>query len=141
MAFKTVEDARAALEEALPVIPSRYERGVKRADWHSAASSDVAEKNYADGVSRAIATKRRQAKIKAMTNDDWQTAAVEKGARIIGDRVRGALDKYAKNFGDVYSKALDEFKRLPPRTTDWKANITNRLMKTVEAWKKAAGKL
>jgi len=140
MPAKTLEEALRNFETALPYIPARYEAGVKKADWYTAAASDQAEKNYADAISKAVAEKRRQNAIKALSNDVWVKAAVEKGAKIISDRIRLALPKWRENFGAVYSKILDLLPRLPPKTLDWRSNITNRLMPVVETWKKASGK-
>ena len=140
MPAKTLEEALRNFEAALVYIPARYEAGVKKADWYTPASSDQAEKNYADAVSKAIAEKRRQNAIKKLSNDVWVKAAVEKGARIIADRIRIALPKWKENFGAVYSKILDLLPRLPPKTLDWRANINNRLVPVVETWRKAAGK-
>jgi len=140
MALKDVADARAGLEEALPLIPTRYQRGIERARWKEAAASDAAEKNFADAMSKVVSEKRRKKGIDKISDEEWKAASINKGAPIIGDRVRQALDKYEQNFGEVYNKAKAEFERLPPKTTDWRANINNRLVKTVEAWKKASGK-
>ncbi len=138
---KTKEEARANFETAIPYIGSRYEAGVKRADWQGPASSDQAERNYAENVTKAVSEKSRQRKIQAMSNQDWQQAAAEKGAPIIGERVRMNLDKWARNWGPLYDQVVAEVGRLPAKTTDFRANITNRLVKVVESWKKAAGKL
>jgi len=141
MVIKTKEEARANFEAAIAYIPSRYEAGVRKADWATPAGSDQAEKNYADAVSKAVAAKRRQAKIKEISNTEWQNAAVTKGAPVIGDRIRGALDKWASEWGPIYDRVAAKVPTLPSKTTDWRANINNRLVPIVEEWKRAAGKL
>jgi len=140
MVLKTKEEARANFEAAVSYIPDRYRAGVEKADWLTPAKSDVAEKNYADAVSKAVAEKRRQKRIAELTNDDWKRAATEKGAPIIGERIRGALDKWMARWGPMYDKVAAVVPSLPPKTLDWRANINNRLVKVVETWKKAAGK-
>jgi len=75
-----------------------------------------------------------------MTNEDWKNSAINKGAPIIGDRIRQALDKWAANFGPKYDQVVARVASLPPKTTDWRANINNRLVPTVETWRKSAGK-
>jgi len=140
MVLKTKEEARANFEAAVSYIPDRYRAGVEKADWLTPAKSDVAEKNYADAVSKAVAEKRRQKRIAELTNDDWKRAAVEKGAPIIGERIRAALDKWMAIWGPMYDKVAAVVPSLPPKTLDWRANINNRLVKVVETWKKAAGK-
>jgi hypothetical protein len=140
MVHKTLDEARANFEAAIAYIPSRYEAGVSKADWLTPAKSEQAEKNYVDGVQKAIAEKRRQKKIAQMSNDDWKNAAITKGVPIIGDRIRGALEKWKANFGPKYDKVLAKLGTLPPRSTDWRANINNRLVPIVETWKRAAGR-
>jgi hypothetical protein len=140
MVMKTVEEAKANFSAAIAYIPSRYTAGVQKADWLTPAKSDAAERNYSDGVGKAVANKTRQRKIAAMSNDDWKNAAATKGAPIIGSRIQGALDKWAQNFAPVYSKVQTTVSALPPSTTDFMQNINQRLVPTVKAWKQAAGK-
>jgi hypothetical protein len=140
MVTKTKEEARANFENSIGYIPARYASGVAKADWLTPAKSDAAEKNYASGVGAAVAGKTRQKEIAKMTNEDWRTAAQNKGAPIIGDRIRGALDKWSANFGPVYDQVVSKVASLPPKGIDWRANINNRLVPVVETWRKAAGK-
>lgn len=140
MVLKTKEEAKANFEAAIGYIPARYEAGVKKADWFTPAASDVAEKNYGDGVAKAVAAKTRQKKIKTLSNEAWKDAAVNKGAPIIGERIRGALDKWGTTWGPMYDKVTAKVPTLKPKTVDWRTNITNRLIPIVETWKKAAGK-
>jgi len=141
MTVKSKEEARANFEAAVAYIPSRYAAGVKRADWATPAGSDAAEANYAAGVSDAISKKRRQSEVRKVSNSDWQTAAATKGAPIIGERIRQALGKWAAEWGPKYDAVVSKVGTLPARTTDFRANINNRLVPVVEEWKRAAGKL
>jgi len=141
MVLKTKEEARANLESSIAYIPSRYEAGVRKADWQTPAASDQAEKNYSDGISKAVAAKRRQTNIKKISNADWQDAAATKGAPIIGERIRGALNKWSANWGPMYDSVTTRVGALPAKTIDFRANINNRLVPVVETWKRAAGKL
>lgn len=141
MVLKTKEEAKANFEASISYIPARYTAGVRKADWAGPAGSDQAEQNYAAGVQNAITTKRRQTKVRQVSNTDWQAAAVKKGAPIIGERIRGSLDKWANNWGPMYDSVSSKVNTLPPKTTDFRANINNRLVPIVEEWKRAAGKL
>ena len=141
MVLKTKEEARANFEASISYIPARYEAGVKKADWATPAGSDQAEKNFAAAISKVVANKDRQKGVRAVSNADWQTAAATKGAPIIGERIRGALAAWEAEWGPMYDSVSSKVKTLPPATTDFRANINNRLVPTVEAWKKAAGKL
>ena len=140
MVLKTKEEAKANFEAAIGYIPDRYRSGVSKADWLTPSKSDAAEKNYADGVSKAVTNKTRQKGIAKISNEDWKNAAINKGASIIGERIRGSLDKWANNFGPIYDQVASRVAALPPKTTDWRANINNRLVPVVETWRKAAGK-
>lgn len=140
MVVKTLEEARANFENSIAYIPDRYTSGVDKADWAGPAKSDAAEKNYADAVTKAVANKSRQKGVADVSNEDWKSAAKTKGAPIIGERIRMNLSKWAANFGPVYSTVVSKVATLPPKTTNWRNNITNRLIPTVEAWKKGSGK-
>jgi hypothetical protein len=140
MVLKTKEEARANFEAAIAYIPSRYEAGVRKADWLGPAKSDAAEKNFADGISKAVAEKRRQKAIAAMSNEEWREAAATKGAPIIGERIRKALGDWAANWGPMYDQVASKVAALPPKTLDWRANINTRLVPVVETWRRAAGK-
>lgn len=139
--MKTKEEARTNLEASVTYIPERYKAGVSRADWATKAGSDQAEKNFADAMSKAIAAKTRQVKVKLVSNSEWQSRAIEKGAAIIGDRIRGAIEKQAMKWGPIYDRVASDVARLPAKTVDFRTNITNRVVGTVEAWKKHSGKL
>ena len=141
MVTKSKEEAKANFEASISYIPARYESGVRKADWATPAGSDQAEMNYAAGTAKAAANKTRQKGVRKVSNTDWQNAAVTKGAPIIGERIRGSLDKWAANWGPMYDKIQAKVPTLRPSTIDFRANINNRLVPIVEEWKRAAGKL
>ena len=141
MVIKTKEQARANLENSISYIPSRYVDGVSAADWKTPAGSDQAEANYASEIAKAVTGKTRQKAIQATPNTDWQDGAKNKGAAVIGERIRGALEDWSREWGPKYDQVVGVVKGLKPSTVDFRANITNRLVPTVEAWKRAAGKL
>tara|TARA_Y100000310_G_scaffold154415_1_gene153986 strand:- start:11999 stop:12418 length:420 start_codon:yes stop_codon:yes gene_type:complete len=139
--MKTAEEARANLEQSLPFIAGRYKAGVSRADWATAAGSDQAETNYAQATQRAIAAKRRQGAVKQVSNSEWQERSSVKGGAVIEERMRGSLDKQSAKWSPIYSRVQQDILRLAPRTTDYRSNITNRVVGTVDSWKKHSGKL
>jgi len=140
MVVKTKAEARANFEASISYIPARYEAGVAKADWATPAKSEAAEKNFADAMSKAIQAKARQKGVANVTNEEWRKAATEKGAPIIGERIRNSLGKWEAEFGPMYDQVVSRVATLPPKGTDWRANINTRLVPTVEAWRKAAGK-
>ena len=139
--MKTKEEANANLVQSLPFVAGRYKTGVGRADWATPAGSDQAETNFATSMSKVIAAKKRQAQIKLVSNAEWQSRAVDKGGAVIEERMRGALEKQAAKWNPIYDRVLGDMPRLTPRTTDFRTNITNRVVGTVESWKKHSGKL
>lgn len=139
--MKTKEEAKANLEASVAYIPDRYRAGIARADWATAAGSDQAEKNFADSMANAVAKKSRQLKVKQVSNTDWQTAASVKGGAVIGTRIRESLDKQSARWSPIYDRVVADLGRLPPKTVDFRTNITNRVIGTVESWKKHSGKL
>lgn len=139
--MKTKEEARANLEASVSYIPERYKVGVGRADWAGPAGSDAAERNFADAMAKAIAAKRRQVKVKQVSNATWQSLASEKGGAVIGERIRSAIPKQSERWGPIYDRVSSDIARLPARTVDFRANVTSRVMGTVESWKKHSGKL
>jgi len=140
MVLKTKEEAKANFEASISYIPARYTAGVDKADWLGPAKSDAAEKNFGDGVSKAVTNKTRQKAIAAMSNEDWKNGAKNKGAPVIGERIRAALDEWSSEWGPMYDQVVSKVPTLKPATIDWRANINNRLVPVVEVWKKAAGK-
>ena len=95
---------------------------------------------WAAAVQKAISQKKRQEAIRGMSNSDWQNAAINKGAPVIAERIRAALDKWAREWGPIYDQVVSTVQALPPKTLDWRENINRRLIPVVESWKKAAGK-
>lgn len=140
MVLKSKAEARANFEAAIAYIPARYEAGVSKADWATAAKSEQAEKNFADAMSKAIQSKARQKGVANVTNEEWRGAATSKGAPIIGERIRGALPKWEAEWGPMYDQVASKVATLPPKGTDWRQNINTRLVPVVEQWRKAAGK-
>lgn len=137
---KTLAEARANFESAIPMIRPRYEAGVDKATWADKASSSQAEENYATAVQKAISNKTRAKMCREAGDAAWKTGAKEKGGPIIGTRLTAAMPKYEEKFGPIYAGVTADVDRMPPKTVDWRTNIEQRLVKTVESWKKHSGK-
>jgi len=114
---------------------------VSRADWATPAGSDQAERNFADAIAKAISKKSRQVAVRKVGNTEWQSLAMNKGGAVIGTRVSEAMDKWSAKFGPIFDAVKADVTRLPARTVDFRSNITNRVVGTVESWKRHAGKL
>jgi len=139
MVLKTIEQARANFEAALPAIPTRYEAGIRAAVWRQ--PSIAGEANFKAAMSRVVAEELRRKGVEKVTDDEWRNAAVTKGVPIISARIRDALDEWVAVFGPMYDRIRRLVPTLPPKTIDFRANINNRLVRVVEEWKRAAGKL
>jgi hypothetical protein len=139
---KTKEEALENFRTALVYIRSRYEAGVGKADWLGPAGSDASEANFNTAMTKALAEKRRQKAIRALTNEFWRAAAKEKGGPVIADRIRAVLEtKWLAKWGPMYDAVTALLARLPPRGLVWRENIDKRLVPVVEAWVKAAGRI
>ena len=125
---KPLDVARKHFEEALRIIPDRYEDGVKLADWKTAAIQG--EEAYKAAMEIVIREERRKKGIEKTTNEYWQNACIKKGKTVIRERIEAALDKWEEHW-KPYRDALEALK-LPPRTIDWEENIDKRLKPIVK---------
>jgi len=126
-----LEEARKRFEDALAYIADRYTRRMQTVEWVVPASSDEAEKLYADAMAVVIKEKRRMKGIKLRDDAFFRKRAVERGGAVIRERIEAALDDWEaawKEFREVLL-AVD----LPPKTVDFKANIMKRVTPIVEA--------
>lgn len=137
---KTLEQTVENLRQASSLIGPRYTVGINNASWQQAAASDQAEQNYGVGVQQAIANGTRRAGILRVSDADWRTAAVSKGASVIGARIVDALPKYRANFAPILAAMSSAADALPPRTTSATQNVQNRLLPIIAAAQTAAGK-
>jgi len=128
---KDINAAKKNFEDAASLVPERYKQGVSSADWKEAAMSDAAESLYAQKLQEAIQKKKRQKGIAKVSNEEWRSNAVNKGAAKIGTAMRLASNKWATAIAP-YFEALRNLS-LPEKTADPMANIDNRLKRVVEA--------
>jgi len=133
---KPVSEARVNLEASLGTLPDRYIAGVSRADWVGPAGGEQAESNYNQAMQKVLTEKRRSVNIKKAGNQKWQTGALEKGAPIIGSRMRDSLEKWETNFTPVYNAVLRDVALLKPRGLDPMMNIDTRVKPVVASWVK-----
>jgi len=96
-----------------------------------AAKSDQAEKNFAEGVSKAVSTKSRQKALGRLTEQDLNTAMLAKGASSYRTGTSAAKDTWAEEV-EPHLATLDNLK-LPARTTDPMQNIDNRVKGVAKA--------
>lgn len=140
MARKTIQQAAANLQQVAGLIGERYTQGINGADWQTPAASQQAETNWGQGVQAAIASGARREGILGVTNQQWRTAAIEKGAAVIGRRITESISKYSQNFGPILIAMNEEANRLPDRTSSATTNVQQRLIPIIHAAQRAAGK-
>ena len=104
-------------------------------------ASTQAEANYKDGVQKAISNGSRLKGLNKVTDEDWKRMSKDKGAANIAKGMELSKQKYLQNVTPTMNAAISAIKSAPPKTTDYKTNVQNRLLKVIEAQKKAAGKL
>ena len=112
-------------KQAQSRVPAAYAEGVKRtSDWQAKAIQG--EENYAAGVSRAVSEGSRAKGISAVSDSDWQTAALDKGAKRIQAGMAASEGKF--NTGMAKNLATLEGVNLPARTQDAATNVANRVV-------------
>ena len=137
---KTIAEAGKHLEESAATIGPRYKEATAKAEWAGPASTPEAQANYEAGITEANAEGRRVAGISKAGDAKYKKGCAEKGAAVIGDRVRKAKADYEREFGPVLSAMNAASDAAPAHTRDFRANISNRLIPVVEAAKRAVGR-
>ena len=129
---KPIEDAKANIESAAATIGPKYTRGVQTGKpWKENAASSAAESLYNQRMQEVLANQLRQKGIERVTEEDWRTPALNKGAQLIGPAFRLSKDKWARNTAPYLSVIANT--QIAERTTDPMANIDGRLKPIVQA--------
>jgi len=99
---------------------------VKKTGKLDAAASDDAEALYAEKIQKAISKKSRQKGLQRISEADMNKGMQDTGAAAYRNKTAAKVDKMMSNV-EPYLDALDGLEgRLPPRTADRMANLTNR---------------
>lgn len=136
----TIQQAQNNYQNSIAIVPERYEMGVQNADWKTAVSSEQAKRNWDDGVTAAMQNNSWRRGVENVSNETWKNAAATKGRNSIAEGMRMGADKYVRNFQPVLEAMNQAASSLPPRTSDYRQNITARVLPVVQAAKRAAGK-
>ena len=140
MVRQNITSAGDHLRESARLIGPRYIEGVRVADWQGPAASEAAEQNFAEAMTKAIQDQSRRVGIQRVDNAQWRSAAIDKGGRVIGERVTAAVGKYVERFRPILEAMNSAAEGAPRRTLDFRTNIEQRLVPVVEAAKRASGK-
>ena len=142
--YTSAEAAKKMIDE-ISKDPGAWADGAARTpvDVIAAASSDVAEKNFAAAMSAVIAQKLRQAGLKKVTTADWKriiaslSGSWSSGVSADADKIMAAV---ANAVEQTYA-AADEARKMPkglPGSGENKARMTKYFDSRV-ARKKASG--
>jgi hypothetical protein len=137
--IKPLAQIQANYEQSGTRAATNYRAGVERnSDWHERATSDEAEQLFAARMQEAIASQRRQGKLREKTSQaEWKSRAMDKGASAIGPAIAKSGAKMADGYAPV-RQALEGV-TLADKTADWRQNLQN-VEKVIEAMKRAVGK-
>jgi len=98
-------DIKKRYEDAAGRVAARYKEGVERnTDWHTKATSEKAEANYAQRMQDVIANKTRQKGLSSSSQSEWKSGVSSKGVTSIGPNMRASSDKQAKGYEPYRSK-------------------------------------
>jgi len=127
MKIKSQAEISKKWGDAIGRVPGAYKAGVAATnDWQEKAASDDAENLWKERIDEAAARKARQKAIGAVSNEDWKSAAVNKGSARIGAGMTAAQGKRAQKH-EPYRAAIEGM-TLPPKTSDPAQNVTNRVI-------------
>jgi len=127
MKIKSQAEISKKWGDAIGRVPGAYKAGVAATtDWQEKAGSADAEALWKTKIDEAAARKARQKAIAATSNEEWRSAAVNKGAARIGAGMTAAQSKRAMKH-EPYRAAIEGM-TLPAKTSDPAQNVTNRVI-------------
>lgn len=126
---KSIADAKANYEASAALVPTRYEQGVRGADWQGPAVAG--QGLYVTQMSDPAVLARRRSGIERVSNSSWENDTITKGKGIIAGRMTAASGKWATNWAPF--GAVIEAITLPPRVADGLQNLINRAGPIVQA--------
>lgn len=104
------------------LVPDRFERGVRAANWQSA--SVEGQDLYEQMMRMAEILHRRLTGIQKVSDEQWRTDTIAKGKPIIATRMNAASGKQITGYRP-YREGLVSLD-LPAKTTDAMQNLINR---------------
>lgn len=117
-------------EGSIARVPSAYKDGVAGAS-NVIAKGVAAESLYQEKLQESFATNRRATNLAKVTDAEWKSAAMDKGARRIGEGMTKASGKFNKGIANVLTTIQGV--TIAPRTSDPMQNVDNRVKPIVAA--------
>lgn len=103
------------------------DRYTKVTDKLAKASSDAAQKSYAEAMRDPKVLQRRQNNLKKLSEEDLNKAMRDKGGAAYSAGVAAGADKWEKNVAPYFTEIDNISRALPARTRDPATNVTNRV--------------
>lgn len=126
---KPESEIKKNYEDSTALVPTRYEAGVRAAEWQGSALEGQAL--YEEMMMRADVLARRAAGINRVSDEEWKSNAITKGKPTIGVRMKAASSKQVAGFRPYREVLLGI--DLPAKTADPMANLMNRAGAVVQA--------
>jgi len=101
---------------------------VARTDKAARMASDDAQKNFEDAMRDPVVIKRRQAKLKKVSEADLNEAMRTKGAARYAEGTAASADKALENVEPFLTEIDTIVAKLPPRTRDPRKNVMDRVI-------------
>lgn len=101
---------------------------IARTDKAARMASDDAQKNYEDAMRDPIVIKRRQLKLKKVSESDLNEAMRTKGAARYAEGTAASADKALANVEPFLAEIDSIVAKLPPRTRDPRKNVMDRVV-------------
>jgi len=126
---KSEAESKKNYEDSTALVPGRFKAGVSSATWQ--AEAIAGQDLYVAQMSNTDILARRASGIGKVSNEAWRKATIDKGATVIGARMKAASDKQIAGFRP-YREALSAV-TLPAKTADPMQNLINRAGAVVQA--------
>jgi len=101
---------------------------VARTDKVTRMASDDAQKNFEDAMRDAAVLKRRQSKLKKLSESDLNDAMRTKGATRYAEGTAASADKALANVEPYLAELETIVTKLPARTRDPRKNVMDRVV-------------
>lgn len=119
-----------AYNRSIAAVGPAYQAGINNAQpWQQGALN--AQELYEQRMREADVLARRAKGIAKVSDAEWKSNALNKGASRIGPGMQAGANKRATNF-EPYRQAIESV-TLPARTADGVTNVQNRVIPIVQA--------
>lgn len=125
MAQRNPEDVAAKWAQRTAGASADYAAGIQRVSEAPGAAAARKEQKYQAGVTAAITSGKWRTRVAAVSLNDWQTAATNKGAARLAQGAQAAQPKMAQAMGRILpaiEAVKAEVSKMPDLTTEDRIN-------------------